>query len=95
MIPGMWKLRLDAALSAAARDVGDMTRQARVFIASLDTAERLVLIGLALIGTLYLLLDPFHADKDTKPANGRFVGILFALTAIATGLGWAMSGRSA
>ena len=93
MIPGMWKVRLDAALSAAARDVGDMTRQARVFIASLDTAERLVLIGLALIGALYLLLDQF--DKDTKLANGRFVGILFALTAIATGLGWAISGRSA
>lgn len=95
MILAVWKVRLDAAWSTAARDASEMARQLRQFMASLDTTERMVLIGLALIGALYLLLDQFHGGEDAKPANGRFAGIMFALTAIAAGLGWAISGRNA
>lgn len=95
MIGAIWKVRLDAACSVVARDASDMARQMRHFIASLDTTERMVLIGLALIGAFYLLLDQFHAGDDARPANGRFAGIMFALTAIAAGLGWAISGRNA
>lgn len=95
MVSAMWKVRLDAVRDAAVRDASDMARQTRQFIAGLDTSERLVLLGLGLIGALYLLLNHFQGRDEGEPANGRFVGLMFVMTAIAAGFGWTISGHNA
>ncbi|HAY08254.1 MAG TPA: hypothetical protein DCY26_16575 [Hyphomonas sp.] len=85
---GLWKARIESALASIGRDIGDMYRQATSFLGHLSMSERLVLIGLALMGTLYLLISHIARRRKGEAAESRFVGILFGIVAIAAGAGW-------
>jgi len=90
-----WKARVDSALSGVGRDLDEMVHKAKVFVAGLDTTEKLVLIGLVLIGLFYLLLHHVQSREDGESQGGRFVGLLFVMVAIAAGFGWTVSDHSA
>lgn len=85
---GLWKARIESALWNIGRDIGDMYRQVVAFLGQLSTMERLILIGLALMGTLYLLISHVARRRRGEAAESRFVGILFVFVAIAAGAGW-------
>ncbi len=85
---GLWKARIESALASIGRDIGDMHRQMTAYLGHLSTTERMVLIGLALMGTLYLLISHIARQRNGEAAESRFVGILFAFVAMAAGAGW-------
>lgn len=90
-----WKARIDSALSGIGRDIDEMVRRGRQFVEGLETTERLVLLGLVMIGLFYLMLGHFRGGNEEDKAGGRFIGILFVTVAAAAGLGWMASGYTA
>jgi|JI10StandDraft_1071094.scaffolds.fasta_scaffold363747_2 hypothetical protein len=91
----MWKARAESALSGVGRDVNELARQAKAYLAGLDTTERLVLLGLVAIGLFYFVLVYFQRREDEEKAGGHFMGLMFVLVALAAGAGWTISGLSA
>ena len=90
-----WKARVDSALSGVGRDLNEMVHKAKAFVSGLDTTEKLILLGLVLIGFFYLLLHHFQSREDGEKAGGRFVGLMFVMMAVAAGFGWMMSEHGA
>lgn len=88
---GLWKARLEAALWSIGRDIGDMNRQMNAALAQLSLTERLILIGVALMGILYLAVSHVARRRKGEAAESRFLGILFFLVASAAGAGWMMA----
>lgn len=82
---GLWKARIESALASIGRDIGDMYRQMTTYLGHLSTTERLVLLGLALMGTFYLIFSHLARRKTDEAAESRFVGILFVFAVSATG----------
>ena len=95
MSTDIWKARLDSALSGMRRDLDDMVRQSRQFLERLDSTERVVLLGLLLIGVLFLLLHHFNSSDDNQNSTGRFVGMLFVMVTVAAGAGWMIADHTA
>jgi hypothetical protein len=89
---GLWKARLESALANAGRDISDMYRQMTAYIGNLSATERLVLLGLAMIGLFYLLFSHLSRRRNGDSPEGRFAGILFIMVALAALAGWMMSG---
>lgn len=88
---GLWKARLDSALSNAGRDIGDMYRQVTAYTGNLSATERLILLGLAMLGIFYLVLSHLARRRKGESADGRFVGLLLVMMALAAGAGWLVS----
>ncbi len=91
----IWKARIDSALSGIGRDLDRMAREARQILEGLDSTERIVLLGLMLIGILFLMLHYFRGRGEAEDGVGQFVGVLFMLTALAAGAGWTVAGYTA
>ena len=93
---GLWKARIESALASMGRDIGDMYRQMTAYLGHLSMTERLVLLGLALMGVFYLLFSHLARRKRGEAAESRFLGILFVFAVSATGAVFMISpGRSA
>ncbi|MBA3069439.1 MAG: hypothetical protein FP825_13285 [Hyphomonas sp.] len=95
MDAGIWKDRIDSTLTRVERDLGDIAAGARHYFARLDTAERMVFLGLLVIGLFYLLLRHFQRPEDGEETDGQFAGFLFVIVAVAAGFGWMVSGQTA
>ncbi len=95
MSTSIWKARLESALSGIERDLDDMVRQAKLFLERLDSTERIVLLGLMLIGFLFVLLHQFKSGDESQNEVVRFVGLMFAMTALAAAAGWTIGGQAA
>jgi hypothetical protein len=91
----IWKARLDSVLSGIGRDLDDMVRQSKLFLERLDSTERIVLLGLMLIGFLFVLLHQFNRSDENQNAVGRFVGLLFAMVTLAAAAGWTIADHTA
>ncbi|MEQ9505992.1 MAG: hypothetical protein RLO80_06945 [Hyphomonas sp.] len=95
MSTGIWKARLDSTLSGMERDLDEMARQARLFLERLDSTERIVLLGLMLIGVLFFLLHHFKGSDESQNQVGQFVGVLFAMVTVAAVAGWTVADYTA
>jgi len=95
MAQATWKTQVEAAIHDVGRDLAEMTREAKHFVASLSTTERLVLTGLLMIGLIFLLLSQFRKRDGAEHGEGQFAGFLFLFVAAAAGAGWMMSGNTA
>jgi hypothetical protein len=95
MAQATWKTQVEAAIHDVGRDLAEMTREAKHFLASLSTTERLVLTGLLMIGLIFLLLSQFRKRDGAEHGEGQFAGFLFLFVAAAAGAGWMMSGHTA
>jgi hypothetical protein len=95
MAQAIWKTQVETALHFIARDLAGMEREARQFLAGLNTTERLVLTGLLMIGLFFLLLSQFQKRDGAENGEGKFAGFLFLLVAVAAGAGWMISGDTA
>jgi hypothetical protein len=95
MAQATWKTQVEAAIHDVGRDLAEMTREAKHFLASLSTTERLVLTGLLMIGLIFLLLSQFRKRDGAEHGEGQFAGFLFLFVAAAAGAGWMMAGHTA
>jgi hypothetical protein len=95
MAQATWKTQVEAAIHDVGRDLAEMTREAKHFLASLSTTERLVLTGLLMIGLICLLLSQFRKRDGAEHGEGQFAGFLFLFVAAAAGAGWMMAGHTA
>lgn len=93
---GVWKSRIDSALTSAGRDAGEMYRQVATYLGHLNTMERLILVGLAMISLFYLLVSHVSRRQDREHADVRFVGMMLLVVAFQAGVGWmiASDGRA-
>ncbi len=95
MLLDMWKTQIEPVLDGAARDFADLGREAKRFLAGLDTNEKLTLVSLVLIGLFVIVLKHFQRREDGEQASGRFAASLFVIGLVAVSLGLMASGDRA
>ncbi len=91
MSNGVWKAKLDSMLHAVSRDLGDIWLELKYVFASLDTAERIVLLCLVAIGSFYLLLGHFQRGSSGDDSTVRFAGLMFGAVVLLASAGWMVS----
>jgi NhaP-type Na+/H+ or K+/H+ antiporter len=93
MSVGQLRADLDAALAGLERDFGRVAREMEQFFSVLGTTEKLVLVGLTLLGLFYLLIRNVQRRRSEEQAEQRFVGLLLVVLTFAVGLGWIVADR--